>query len=264
MTLEDGSLPVNDVPGAEEQQEGNDEGFDDGFTSPNAPTETPGMEQVNTESTTEAKPAQPTMDERLAAAEALIETLRTSQEKGLGTAFGKIGGIERNLGKAGVPIDQTDIDAMRDDGFESHARALEKIRDLQVVRTGATLNDDDKADIRVSLKREMQIEAVEGDHPDWREQVVTPEFQAWKSKQSTADQQRLDNEWNPNFITKKLTEFKASRQRQATTAPADATPSERKGRFAAAVTPRGTGSTPSANTDDDEFDSGFKTGRTNT
>jgi hypothetical protein len=259
MSGQDSELPVIDAPGAEEQQDENDEGFDDGFAKPNAPTETPGMEQVQAAEEPDA-PRQPTMEERLASAEALIESLKTSQEKGLGTAFGKIGGIERNLGKAGVPIDQTDIDALRGDGFESHARALEKIRDLQIVRTGATLGDDDKAELRVSIKRELQIEAVDDAHPDWRDQVLTPEFQAWKAKQSTADQQRLDNDWNANFITKKLTEFKASRQKPAPTPTADANPSTRKGRLAAAVTPRGTGSTPSANTDD-EFDAGFKTGR---
>jgi hypothetical protein len=243
--------------GTESTDSTDDTGFDEGFDNP-TPTATPGPDDTEQE-TKAAEPKPPTMDERLAAAEALIEKLRTSQEKGLGTAFGKIGGIERTLStKAEVDIDQADIDAMRADGFESHARALEKIRDLKVVRTGGVLTDDDKAEIRVSLKREMQIEQVEDEHPDWREVAATPEFQAWKATQSAADQDRLNNSWNPGFVIKSLTAFKA-RKPPAPTPPADDAASARRSRIDAAVTPRGTGGNPAAGAED-EFDQGYRQG----
>ena len=254
MDPEDGELPTGTERNPEGADDGNDSGFDDGFES-TTPTETPGSDDRNHEETPDA-PRPPTMEERLAAAEALIGTLRTSQEKSFGTAFGKIGGIERTLGAAGVDIDQTDIDAMRADGFESHARALEKIRDLKVVRAGGVITEDDRSEIRTTLKRELQVEQVSDEHPDWATVAASPEFNAWKATQSAADRDRLDNSWSPGFIVKSLTAFKAAKAAPPR-APADDSQSTRRSLIDAAVTPRGTGGTPAAN-HEDEFDAGFK------
>lgn len=247
----DGELPTGTEDTTKVELEGDDAGFDDGFDNPSTPTATPGNEE---ETPPADEPKQPTMEERLAAAEALLGTLRTSQEKSFGTAFGKIGGIERTLGAAGVDIDQTDIDAMRADGFESHARALEKIRDLKVVRAGGVITDDDRAEIRTTLKRELQVEQVADEHPDWAEVAASPEFQAWKATQSAADQDRLNNSWSPGFIVKSLTAFKASKAKPP---QADDSQSTRRSLIDAAVTPRGTGGNPAPNTEDD-FDAGFR------
>jgi hypothetical protein len=205
-------------------------------------------------------PRQPTLEERFANAEALIESLRASMEKGLGTAFGKLGGIERKIASKPAPIKQESIDALRADGFEDHAAGLEWIRDLQVIQTVAEPSEEMVDAAAEKAEQRMHIRAVTRVHPDWREQVVKPEFQSWKSSQPSAIQQQLDNEWDASFINEKLTQFKASRQKPAPTPAPDATASTRKGRLAAAVTPRGTGATPTTNTGPDEFDEGFKTG----
>ena len=252
MGPEDGELPTG-TDSATNDAPGDDAGFDDGFDNPRTPTATPEA----TEEKPADEPKQPTMEERIAAAEALIDTLKASQEKSFGTAFGKIGGIERTLGKADVDIDQADIDAMRADGFESHARALEKIRDLKVVRAGGVITDDDRAQLVATAKRELQTEQVADEHPDWAEVAATPEFQAWKATQSAADQARLNNSWSPGFIVKSLTAFKASKAKPAPRVPADDSHSTRRSLIDAAVTPRGTGGNPAATTEDD-FDAGFK------
>jgi len=244
-----------------------DSGFDEGFDN-QPPTETPGTDDEAKAKPDEPKP--PTIEERIAAAEALLGTLRTSQEKSFGTAFGKIGGIERTLSSAGVDIDQADIDAMRSDGFEVHARALEKIRDLKVVRTGSLMTHEDQLELyfklkdeltrdrqaeQISAKRDRQTEQVSDEHPDWATVAATPEFTAWKATQSAADQDRLNNSWSPGFIVKSLSAFKAS-QAKPKPGPADSH-STRRSLIDAAVTPRGTGGNPAANTED-EFDAGFK------
>lgn len=232
---------------------GDDGSFDDGFANHSTPTATP--EPVVAAEPKPEEPKAPTVEERIAAAEALIGTLRSAQEKSFGTAFGKIGGIERTLGSANVDIDQEDIDAMRADGFESHARALEKIRDLKVVRAGGVITDDDRTEIRSTLKRELQVEQVADEHPDWREVADSAEFQAWKATRSAADQHKLDNTWAPGFIIKTLTEFKAAKAKPQQQASSD---SNLRDFRAAAVTPRGTGGNPAAASTEDEFDAGFK------
>ena len=252
MPPEDTGLATDIELQANGDDASDDSGFDEGFDN-QPPTETPGTDDEAKAKPDEPKP--PTIEERIAAAEALLGTLRTSQEKSFGTAFGKIGGIERTLSSAGVDIDQADIDAMRSDGFEVHARALEKIRDLKVVRTGGVITDDDRAEMHAKLKRELQTEQVSDEHPDWATVAATPEFTAWKATQSAADQDRLNNSWSPGFIVKSLSAFKAS-QAKPKPGPADSH-STRRSLIDAAVTPRGTGGNPAANTEDD-FDAGFK------
>ena len=192
----------------------------------------------------------------LQARAALIDEIKATQDKSFGTFGRTIKGLQDSVAglTAGpaVDIDQADIDAMRSDGFESHARALEKIRDLKVVRTGGVLTDDDKQELRASLKREMQVEQVADEHPDWTTVAASTEFQAWKATQSAADQERLTNSWSPGFIVKALSAFKDSRKAKASTAP-----HTRNSRMAAAVTPRGSGSlrAPLGNDETAGFDS---------
>ena len=150
MGQRDGDTSTDTDVATEVDQPGDETGFDDGFENPTTPTATPEPEAED-KPAAEA-PKQPTLEERLAAAEAVVQSLQTSLDK----SFGKIGGIERTLGKADVDIDQADIDAMRADGFESHARALEKIRDLKVVRAGGVITDDDRAEILTTVKRQLQ------------------------------------------------------------------------------------------------------------
>ena len=108
-------------------------GFDDDTTA--TPTETPAAQQDDT--TQGEKTEQPTEQTAEPAPEYVQLTkaerdelfaLREQAQKQFGTAFGKIGGIERRLQELNsgpqVEISQEDIDALKDD-FPPLAAALE-------------------------------------------------------------------------------------------------------------------------------------------
>jgi len=260
---------MNEAATAEDQEAG----FDDGFKAVSGGTPTGTPEQPPADANEAQAPAEQPVEyaqltkaevEELKARAALIEQVRATQDKSFGTFGRTIKDIQDQIGKVTAAptrdIDQADIDALRADGFESHARALENLRDLKVIRTGGTLTDEDRNELRINLKRELQVEQVADEHPDWQEQVAKPEFSAWKATQSAADQKRLDESWNPGFITKKLTEFKAhiEQKAKAPAPPAAADPTaQRRSRISAAVTPRGSGQTPAPDPDN-SFDEGFQ------
>jgi hypothetical protein len=242
-----------------------DAGFDDGFDNP-SPTVTPETQEEAAEET--AVPKAPSLDERLAAAEALIDSLRSSQEKSSSTAFGKIGGIERTLQQfqagAQVEIAQEDIDAMRADGFESHAKALEKIRSLRALPGGSTdpAQIDELVQQRIApaltaVEQKFELRLLAKEHPDYKDIDADPAFAQWVATQpeqfrnSLAEASRV---YDSDVVGAAMTKFKAARK------PAPSTPnnSTRRSLIEAAVTPRGTGGNPAATTEDDEFDAGFK------
>jgi len=264
----------NALPESTEQEE-DETGFDEGFAEP-PPTETPGATDDNPAPTPAPTPApepQPEFVqitraqlEGLQAAANQVAELRTTVERSFGTAFGKIGGIERILNDGGkVEIDQADIDALRSEGFETHARALEKVRDMRIVAKEATLPAEVLTEMRTSLKeevmRELAIDQVADVHPDWNEVRQTPEFTAWKATLSAADQDQFFGSWNPRHVIKALDTFKAYQKAKAPAPPAPApgaNSADRKSRMTAAVTPRGTGAPARTAPDEDEFDAGFR------
>ena len=245
-------------------EEDDQTGFDEGFEADTPPTETPGAaadEDLEPEPSATPPPPKYTQvtEEQLAsllAAASEVASLRDTQQKSFGTAFGKIGGIERALSeKANVDIRQEDIDALRGDGFEPLAVALEKLRDVRLVRQ--EIAPEALTDIKVNLKRELQVEEVAEVHPDWNEVRQTPEFTAWLATQSAADQQRLASTWSPRHVIKALDMFKASGKRALPPKPPADDSATRTARMNAARTPRGTGAHAGAPATDDDFDGGF-------
>lgn len=52
---------------------------------------------------------------------------------------------------------------------------------------------------------------LDGLHPDWRDIVNTKEFRAWMETLPKAEKDRMNETWDPYFISEKLTEFKNRR-----------------------------------------------------
>ena len=248
-----------------------DADFEAGFANPTPkPTETPAgddKQEQQVEQQAETVVQQAVEYAQLTKAEAdELRALRATAERSFGTAFGKIGGIERQI-KAltdggQVEIDQTDIDTLRADGFEPLAKALEKVRSLRAIPTGGPAMDADA--VKLSTKQEVHMELVDADHPDWRDIVPTPEFAAWKATLPEKDREALDSTWNSRVISRRLDEFKAHRKAEAEAAakalkangqqPDQA--AQRRARMAGAATPRASGAQPAPDPND-EFLSGF-------
>ncbi len=228
--------------------------FADGFDNDATPTETPASVGSETTETPAVEYAQLTKAEyeELKARAALVEDLKATADRSFGTAFGKIGGIERQLkdltSGAQVEISQEDIDTLRGDGFEPLAVALEKVRSMRGLPGGvdqAKLDELVQQRIAPALegigtKVDQAVEArlLKRAHPDWQQVTATPEFNAYAASLPNAVQAELANSWDADFIGEHLTKFKQSRKPAA---PAADDASARRSRMSAAVTPRGAG-----------------------
>ena len=238
-------------------------GFDDDTTA--TPTETPAAQQDDTtqgektEQPTEqtAEPAPEYVQLTKAERDELIAT-RQQWEKQFGTAFGKIGGIERTIKSltdgAQVEINQEDIDALKDD-FPPLAAALEKVRNLRALPGGL---DPDKLDSMVAervskVEQKFELRLLAKDHPDWKQIDADPAFAAWVATQPDEFKQGLaqaSQAYDSAVVSEAMTKFKQARR----TAPANTggdPASARRSRMSAAVTPRGVGGPATPNATDD-------------
>jgi hypothetical protein len=277
----------NEVPEIE-----NDDDFNAGFGGEAEPTETPepqSAEQVEGESNEPAEPevapepkiAVLTEDDvrELRGKADQFDKLRRMQD----TAFGKIGGIERILSQiqqqtpSGVKVEITDdlVADLKDDYPEIAdaqlkvlKRFAEKLAGAQAAAPAAAQEPRAPAidpEILVErAKREMAEETLDGTHEDWRDVIGLPdqnnvipetEFRKWLATQDERYQTRINKAYSPAVIGKAIDDFNAYKSKAAAQA------STRKARIEAAVTPRGSGGhAPSRNTDDDEFEAGFRGG----
>ena len=235
-------------------------GFDDDTTA--TPTETPAAQQDGAGQGDNGEPAQaepaPEYVQLTKAERDELMGLRDQAQKQFGTAFGKIGGIERRLQElntgAQVEISQEDIDALKDD-FPPMAAALEKVRNLRALPGGL---DPDKLDSMVAervskLEQKLELRLLAKDHPDWKQIDADPAFAAWVASQPDEFKQGLaqaSQAYDSAVVSEAMTKFKQSRR----TAPANTgsdPASARRSRMSAAVTPRGVGGNATPNATDD-------------
>ena len=243
------------------------EGFDDNLLE--SPTATPGQQEGATEPSEPETPKEPEAPAveyvQLTKAERdELMGLRAQQEKSFGTAFGKIGGIERTLQQlnsgAQVEISQEDIDALKDD-FPPLAAALEKVRNMRALPGAGVPTEqlDELVQQRIApaLQR-MELRMLAKDHPDFKQIDADPAFAAWVQAQPEAFKQTLAQAsaaYDSEVVSDAMTKFKQSRK----AAPADTGSDQataRRSRIAANVTPRGSGGNAGPNPNDD-FLAGF-------
>lgn len=257
--------------------------FAAGFAQPLGPTETPvdqgtqqGSEGADTKpADTPAAPeyVQITKDEweALKTSAAEINSVKATLEKVSGTAFGKIGGIERTLKEIAdgskIDISQENIDALRAGGWPELAEPLEKLRNLRALpgAGGVALEQVEDlvqqrvAKVREELRIERQTELLNEAHPDWQQIDADPAFSAWTATLPEDERTKLakaSEGYQARVIADFMTRFKATRKAPSTEEPSD--PQARRSRINAAVTPRGNGAHAPAETDD--FAAGFREG----
>jgi len=113
------------------------------------------------------------------------------------------------------------------------------------------------AEAKTQFQKQMEEERIaqlSEDHEDWQAVVQDEKFLKWKEAMNEKERDRLNNSWNPSFISKKLTEYKKS---------IESTPPKKSNRqevIDAAVQPRGAGGPPAGPSDEDEFNAGFASG----
>lgn len=124
-----------------------------------------------------------------------------------------------------------------------------------------------------TIATQIQIEALEDNHPTWREIVGTVdsegkhdpnnEFRKWLVTQPVEYQTKINGTNSAAVISNAIDKFQASKSPATPSAPAAPTPKEaaRKSRIESAVQPKGDGGQPPpAKTADDDFQQGFQSG----
>lgn len=237
-------------------------GFEDEPTA--TPTETPAAQQDDQNQGEQTdQPADPAPEYvQLTKAERdelmALRELREQSQRQFGTAFGKIGGIERMLKElstgAQVEINQEDIDALKDD-FPPLAAALEKVRSLRAL-PGAGVDQEQIETLveqRVAPRlQRMELRLLAKDHPDWKQIDADPAFAQWVAAQPDEFKQTLaqaSQSYDSEVVSDAMTKFKQSRKAAPT--PAADPASARRSRMSAAVTPRGVGGPAAPNPTDD-------------
>lgn len=124
-----------------------------------------------------------------------------------------------------------------------------------------------------AIDTQRQIEALEEDHPTWREIVGVVdkdgkydpniEFRKWLATQPADYQAKINGAHSATVISKAIDKFQASKTAATPSAPAAPTPKQvaQKGRIEGAVQPKGDGGQPPpAKTANDDFQEGFDKG----
>lgn len=256
-------------------------GFDGKTEEPTGITSSPAAEgivdpdAVSTEQPAAAtKPAVklPDLDEaqiqRILGAADRVDTVTAALEKLSGTAFGKIGGLERTLKQLqeGTPSGQAvtlsvdDMEEMKAD-FPELAdmtvkglnRALSKLRGTGGSSVDpAQLGQLVKQEVQV-VKEQLALEAADIHMPGWRETVKSPDFKSWLTTQPAEYQENILNTWKPSELNGSIQKFNQAKQAKPTK-PAG----NRREQLEEGLTPRGIGGHATGSSGEDDFVGGYK------
>ena len=284
-----------------------DEDFEAGFTgqvtepkeAAAAETETPAAEvvpEVKYRQVTEAEWAD------IQARSTEIDKIKADHRKEWDKAFGKLGGVERTLAAlqaatpAGYTVEGTDdiVDGLRKDGFTELADlTLKSFKAFAGKLKGtapapAAALDPKVIEATVTQRLvDLQLEALEDEHADWRDVVGAKDsdndYRKWLASQPADYKQRLESTNSAAIISRSISKFQtehaakvaadkeaadkaaleaanspAAKKKAAEEAAAKAA-AARKQRIEAAVTPKGSGGHATQETED-PFEEGFKSG----
>lgn len=107
-----------------------------------------------------------------------------------------------------------------------------------------------------SRLRAQAVEALEYDHPDFKQVIDSPEFDRWVNSKPADMQARIRNTENPALASKFMTEFKDSQRQQ------QQLQQQKHKRLEQAITPKGVPQQPAKSklTEDEEIMAGYMRG----
>ena len=226
----------------DQEQTQDQDGYLSAFTEPTA---TPASEAQDTEPKQVSQPEPPveyvqiTKDvyDRISKAVERLPNLEQEFARRIDTAFGKIGGLERDFKQSPGAFSDADLAPFKEDFPELH-QALSKVRapagmDFDGVMTERTKPLVERLDSTLQELRETQEMAVAAVHPDYQEFTQSEAFQTWLATKDDEYRQRLATAWSPKVIVSALNEAKKFR--------APSKKSARTDTLEAAIQPRGTG-----------------------
>jgi hypothetical protein len=259
---------------AGENEEGNPvavsefaQGFDSGSTA------TPNQDDANIAGEVLEAPApkyaQITEDQLndLMAKAARVDEINATMEKQFGTAFGKMGGMERVLKEMqsgqSVEVTAEDFSGIAEEFGQEYAETQAKDMNklLAKFRGGASI-DPAAIDKMVSDRVAAQTEAMRIDvaldsvvDGNWRDERNSEAFKAWESTQPDDVKQLADSDRLAD-AKKMLRLFVESKNKPAL----KPTESTRTKQLQAAIAPKGVGGNPPPQPKENNFAAGFNTG----
>ncbi len=286
---------ANDQVDVAEQEAADAAAFESGFEDPaiETPTATPEVQQqeatpVASEAAADAPKFVQITEEQfqnLQSRAALIDEIKAAQEKQFGTAFGKIGGIERILNQvpeqlkpgdgAPVQISEEDFSTLRQEypdlaaslvhdlgAVLSKARGAGSVQQFDQAALDQLVNDrlgPALQNAETKIEQKLEVKALNRTHPDWQQSCNSDEFKSWIATQPDNLAAQFYDSWDSHFIGNTLTKFQSAQKAAAdAVAPKqNQQPSARTRQLAAAVTPKGTGGHATGPTEEDEFQAGF-------
>jgi hypothetical protein len=171
-----------------------------------------------------------------------VDDLNDRLKKTHDSAFGRIGSIEGTLKElrdrqsaapVQVPLSPEQFkhvkDYLDDDGL---VQAL--VQDLSALQLGIPLTPNLDLEARFAedevrfaqqqqtlngelskLREEFEMKALSIAHPDWQQQLNTPEFTEWQATLKPEDQQKLSSTWDSQELSQAFTKFKDWKTKKA-------------------------------------------------
>ena len=213
--------------------------------------EVTGQEQP-TEPVAEETVKEPTIADLLA----IIEANKTEQQKLRDQVFGSVGDLKRRVDSMKTTAHgispgarkrlEADFPELAEMLFEQDVAPAAEVP----VQTSTPVASEDG-------DRKMERRLLTRDHRDWEQVVAGPEFAAWKDGVlKPEDAAALDESWDADFISGKITEFKAYKAEaavKAATAERQAAEAKLKQeRLNSAIPPRGNPRTGAVSSGDNE------------
>lgn len=281
MTTEVEQAVEQPVEGNEDHSQNvSDADFDAGFAAargeePPVATEEPPEENNEPEPEPEPEPQPEPEPDPVALLKEEIANLKNQLQHQNDKVFGKLGEAFRELQNlkqskpAGVELTEEDLaDAFAD--YPELRRDTLKALNALAKKQGVPVKQEEPAapmsqafdpaeveriaaqrasEAAEAVRKQMALERLEDQHPDWKNVIQTKQWNDWISKQPPEVQEQAANSWDVRFVTKLLSDHKASLTRKETS----------KKRLESAVTPQGVATDgPPATTEADEFMAGFK------
>jgi len=263
------------ITDTQDDDAGQDDDFTAGFDSADSePTERPEAVEAQEDAPAPVAPryAQITEDQyqQLLTKAAAVDEIKATAEKQFGTAFGKLGGIERTLRElqsqpGGVEITDDDLAELE---FPEIAKEIAQVLGKKI--RGGTAAAIDPAQIEVVARQVVQSERVslhreilDGVAPGWQEVIGLPladgtlpdtDYRKWLATQPEPYRAKINASNNAFEIAGSVKSFESARQQAAAKAKADAS---RNKRIESAIQPRSAGGHSLGATDDDDFLAGF-------
>ena len=215
-----------------------------------------GAQQAEPATAAEPEKKEPTIAEVLA----MIEEQKTERQKLNDKVFGKVGDLEQRL------------TALKSTASGLHPKAKERLKaDFVELHDMLFGGDDDGAPAEpqqvapaaaqaqpvstmgadgFTAEQRMELRLLKRDHPDYEQVARSPEFAAWQgSALSPDDAAALNDAWDADLVSKRLSEFKAF---QAASSKQASENQIRQNRLNDAINPRGVPRVGTSSSGDDD------------